>query len=433
MEQLRSTGHQLQQVKRRFNAVETSTIDITILSFKLKPTDPDFPYELEALDCVLQIPKSYPKDGPTLNIQNKEIEKGFRINIENGFKSIVESTPNGSLLSWLNTLDRRLEGLLSGKKADTIKFVANRPVYIPTPIIPVEIRRSPQAAYYTAQPIYSPVQRQAAAERRVLETRQLEARLSRLSMYAKSSDGIAYTLPIEPRKKHDLPAALKNVRSVRLFVPMLYPLLPCRIALQGVDRDAAKLIEHAFEERVKNTPDISLIGHVNHLVTHMHIMAVEHQQAMDFQPDEIGIDELALPVEDEVDQPPQPGESTDDRSHIHFIPRPPEWNVAGSEPGDAVSDISEDASDDSESEEEANVESATAPERGVSIDFPHLQLHGIELLQLTSLSLTLRCLRCKEMLDVENLQHTDAKTQSPRVLACKKCASELTIGMEVLD
>lgn len=413
-------------MKRRFNAVQTSTINITILSFKLQPTDPDFPYELESLDCVLQIPKSYPQNGPLLNIQNKEMEKGFRINIENGFKSIVDSTPNGTLLSWFNTLDRQLEGLLSGKKADTIKFVANRSTTIPPTTIPVGIKNLPPSV---VQPIYSQTQRQEAVNRREIETRQLEARLSRQSMYAKSSDGIAYTLPIEPRKKFELPIALQNARSVRLFVPMLYPLLPCRIALQGVDRQAAQITEHAFEDRVKITPDTSLIGHINYLVTHMHIMAVETHQDTDFQPDEIGIDELALTIDDdEADQPLHPGELLDDRSHLHFIPRPPEWDIGGPKPDDIVSDVSEDISEDSESEEEFKLDAINVPERGVSIDFPHLQLHGIELLQLLSLGLTVRCLRCKETTDVENLRHTDTNDQAPRVLACKKCASELGIG-----
>ena len=411
--------HQINQVKRRFSAVETSTVDSTVLVFSLKPTDPDFPYELEALDCILQVPKT--KNEPHLTIQNKDMEKGFRINLENGFISIIRASPNGTLLSWLNTLDRQLESLLSGKKADTIKFVPNRPIVITQPAQPEPVQKViPQ---HIPEPVYSQAQREAATARRERDTRQLEARLGRQAMYAKSSDGIAYTLPIEPRKKGDLPTSLQNVKSVRLFVPMLYPLLPCRIALQGVVREAARSVEQAFEQKAKEDVETSLVGHINYLVTHMHVMAMQETEVID-------IGELDLSVDLSADEAETDQQITNEHSHVIFIPRPPEWNVATHQPDDDDSEEEEsgDAEDVSGSEDEINVATTSAPERGVSIDFVHLELHGIELLDLVFLSLTVRCLRCKESNDVENLRHAEPNHQSARTLACKKCASEISIS-----
>lgn len=30
-------------------------------AFKMSPSDPDFPYDIEALECELVVPKSFPK------------------------------------------------------------------------------------------------------------------------------------------------------------------------------------------------------------------------------------------------------------------------------------------------------------------------------------------------------------------------------------
>ena len=36
---------------------------MSTFSFGLKPSDPDFPYEIETLQCVLTVPQSYPLTG----------------------------------------------------------------------------------------------------------------------------------------------------------------------------------------------------------------------------------------------------------------------------------------------------------------------------------------------------------------------------------
>jgi len=71
--------------------------------------------------------------------------------------------------------------------------------------------------------MYTPEQRHLALRRREAETGQLEARLGRTPLFFKSSDGIAYNLPITPRKHQDLPVPLQVIKSVKLLVPL--PLL----------------------------------------------------------------------------------------------------------------------------------------------------------------------------------------------------------------
>lgn len=429
---------EIKQIRRRFSPAETSTLDSTILAFKLHPTDPDFPFELDHLECILQVPSNYPESAPpTLNVRNKEMEKGFQINVEQGFDSIVKASPKSSLLAHINSLDKQLESLLSGNKANTIKLIANTSRTSDPPGLSIEGRKPSfeetrvPAPSKLVEPAYSLEQRSTAASRRDAETRQLEARLGRQPLFFKSSDGIAYTLPIDPRRRGDLPVPLQSIKSLRLFVPMLYPLLPCRIALQGVTRDAALSAERAFERRAKESPDVTLMGHINFLAINMHEFAAEEVEAEGpLETDSTwGFESLDLhDSESEIeDGKAETGAQSTDRAHLHIIPRPPEWNPRDAQESDSEFEFL-DEEDVSSGEEVGTLAHAadSQPERGISINFPNIELQNVELLELTSLSLVVRCSRCKESLEADNLRH---EATSPRQETCKKCASVLNLGM----
>ena len=435
-----SRDTEIGQIRRRFSPAETATLDYTIFALKLHPTDPDFPFDLEYLDCVLQVPKNYPEGIPTLNVRNKEMERGFQINVEHSFDAIVRASPQSSLLAHMNTLDRQLETILSGGKADTIKFVANvrnGKENDQGSLVPGQKHVEPNKGHEPlpsrgAEPLHSRIERDAAAARRDAETRQLEARLGRHSMFAKSSDGIAYTIPIEPRRRADLPVPLQSIKSLRLFVPMLYPLLPCRIALQGVARESALATERAFEKKAKESPEVTLMGHVNLLATNMHNFAFEEAQGLYFtdMDSEWGFESLDLSDSEAAtgpDRKQDQGIQVDDRTHLHVIPRPPEWSFTEEAESDSESDdLDGEPEISSEGEKDDALPSVErGPERGVSINFPNLELHGIELLELMSLSLAVKCLRCKEALEISNLRQD---RPSGRQESCKKCASVLAFG-----
>ncbi|KAG7805719.1 hypothetical protein KL921_005389 [Ogataea angusta] len=111
------------------------------LSFLLKPSDPDFPYDLDFLNLSLCIPGTYPYKGknPSLVVLNDDIPRGYSVNVEIGFLEIatlamerrrkrpVESelqmVSGNDLLSMVLTLDKYLERFLSMEKKDTIKIV----------------------------------------------------------------------------------------------------------------------------------------------------------------------------------------------------------------------------------------------------------------------------------------------------------------------
>lgn len=61
-------------------------------------------------------------------------------------------------------------------------------------------------------------------------------------------------------------------------------------------------------------------------------------------------------------------------------------------------------------------------ESGTSISFPLVELHGIELLQVTILGLNVKCERCRTINEVTGLKPNEEKASS-----CKKCATAFTV------
>ncbi|KAI9733973.1 MAG: hypothetical protein M1834_002630 [Cirrosporium novae-zelandiae] len=451
---------QLNQLRRRFSPKETELQDgMTELRFVLAPSDPDFPFELgEGLQCVLRVPKDF-SDGdnsrPTLRITNEAMERGWQIKVESGFDEIVERKPKATLLEWLKVLDRELEGLLMGKKAETFKIVVNQapskapeaPRTVPRTIPKDEGKKKQvsQPAISIPVPRYSAEQLASALQKRESDIRQLEGRLGRLPLFSKSvlADKTIYIIPINPQRKTDLPVPLQDVNSIKLFVPQLYDLEPCTIEILGVSRDAAKNTERSFVK--KGSEKGTLMTKVNWLAAEMWKLAVDEVEAEHdwvdisggFQEPEISeatatkSDDKGKGVEETATKSEDKGKGVeDDRSHIKVIPRPPEWSFPTKEDGDEDVD-SESTSSTSDSEApdiDEGVPISTAPlsqpERGISLSFPSLELHGIELLELSVLNLTVKCERCKAVLDIKGIK-PDTKE---RVEGCAKCGGTMTVG-----
>lgn len=429
---------QITQLKRRFSPTEGRENDGTSYAFSLAPSDPDFPFELVGLECVLHVPTAYPKEArPSLDVKNKEMGRGFQINVERGFARLAESRPQSTLLGLMNSLDKHLESLLTEQKAETITIIPNNTRLqgrSAQQVKSAEDIKAPQLQPATSsgpQSLFTQEQRRLASERRDTETRQLEARIGRLPLFSKSSDGIEYKIPITPRKIEDLPVPLQAVNTIKLFVPLLYPLQHCRVEIQGVSREAAKNTEAGFEKKVKGTPETTLMGHVNYLAQNMHVLATQPMEELEVEKADLPA-VVSLSADEEASGKDVPKGEEDDRSHIKFIPRPPEW-AAQDEEGDSTDSEYSDSYDSGDEDEKDGVaaldlapESSTAtpaPERGISLSLPFLELYGIELLELVSLSVTIKCERCKDSMDVSNLRNNASRSES-----CKKCAMTLSVG-----
>ncbi|KAI9878703.1 MAG: hypothetical protein M1830_010747 [Pleopsidium flavum] len=435
---------QIQQLRRRFSTTEKNEDDGTMLNFRMAPSDPDFPFEMAGLECVLKVPLTYPTSGrPSLHVTNKEMGRGYQINVEKGFDALVAKSQRATLLGLMNALDKQLEALLSEQKAETIKVLPNIGPRPPPPQAGPGQGTVPQQAVLTEDrkvpETYSAEQKAQASVRRETETRQLEARLGRLPLFSKSSDGIVYTIPIEPRRRGDLPVPLQLVRTVKLFVPFLYNLQPCGIELQGVTKDATNTTEKAFEQRARENPEISLMGHINYLSQNMHVMATMPAKEIDDEADGVSSLQLADAVCHKPAGTALRSQTVGDRSHIQVIPRPPEWSVGHGQDGGSESDDydSYDSGDESTDDVAEGLEplpecSGGSPERGILLSFPFLELYGIELLELVSLCITIKCERCKDTMDVSNLRNNvKGDVSGVRSESCKKCASGLSIGTGV--
>lgn len=439
---------QLGQIRKRFSPKESRNGDVTVLKYDLAPSDPDFPFEMSALKCVLSVPPSYPMEFATLRVESQDIPRGFAINVETGFAGLYQEHPKASLLDLMKLLDRHLETFLSAPKAETVKLVANKDTRhlsaLPSRSLNIATQSSqssiidtePVKAQKSTQPIieYSPQQKAEAAARREAETRQLEARMGRVPLFKKSGDGIAYTVPVEPRRRSELPVSLQAVKTVQLFVPLLYPLQPCRIQLDGVDAEEAKPVQLGFEQKAKACSETTLMGHVNYLAQNIHIL------------ERTVVEEATVPEAQISSAPPAPepakskgkepqGTQDPERSHIQYITRPPEWTIVehGDSDLDSEDDYSYDSGDESSGAEggalvqenaETAANAATANvERGTALSFPFIELYGIELLELVTLNLTVKCERCRETNEVKGLKDGTTKQES-----CKKCASPISIG-----
>ncbi|KAI0120490.1 hypothetical protein F4776DRAFT_632736 [Hypoxylon sp. NC0597] len=434
--------YQLNQMKRRFSPIQNTLQDgTTNLLFQLKPSDPDFPFELDYLQCELQVPASYPEKPPILRVKNKEIPRGFALNIEKGWDRLVQENRGSTLLSLTNALDKNLEGFLSERKAETITLLSFKDTrhldssatalgVAPAPAVQASPKPPALRRAYVPEESFTNEQITAARARRAQEVRQLEARMSRLPHYRKSADGVVYSLPLEPRRRTELPVELQRIQSVQLIIPLLYPLQPLKVLLDNVESKDAEAVEEMFAERAAQYKHLNLTSHLNYLAQNIHTMAKQAHAAR--QQSEMASNSAnrtpnAINTVQQTTSHRTAGE--DGKSHIHVIPRPPEWGF-GNEPRD--SDDSEDDYWDSEDEsDEGGAAVSTAnegvsriaqqAERGTAMSFPSIELHGIELLQVSILGLSVKCVRCRTLNDITGLKPGMEKTSS-----CKKCATAFT-------
>ncbi|EAA31008.1 hypothetical protein GE21DRAFT_8682 [Neurospora crassa] len=461
--QLRSPReYQIDQLKRRFSplkeTIDPSTGGETSLLFSLKPSDPDFPYDLEKLECDLRIPGEYPRQPARLLVRNKDIPRGFAVNIERGWDRLVEERKGKgttTLLSVLNALDRGLEGFLAEEKKETVKITVFKDSRHlegqPSGVIGKEgiegvskeknenekekEKEKEKPRPYIPPENFTRDQIAEAKARRAQEVRQLEARMSGLPLYHKSSDGVIYTLPLDPKRRSSLPTGLQSVHSVQLVIPLLYPLQPLRVLLNDVDADEAETVEELFTQKAVEQKQMSLTSHLNYLATNLHALAKQaaQQKQKAVQAAAAAEEEgKKMAADEEAKEAEHVASAVDgERGHVHVIPRPLEWTLVNAD-GSSESESETDSDDDyelvdGESGNASGVTPGTAlptatAERGTAISFPSIELHGIELLQVTLLSLSVKCNRCKTLNDVTSL-----KSNVEKLASCKKCATSFTV------
>jgi phage FluMu protein Com len=375
-----------------------------------------------------------------LRVKNKDIPRGFSLNIERGWDKLVHGKESGTLLTLINALDKNLEAFLSEKKTDTVTLVtfkdtrhlenAAAPLGNAAPLAASATTTQAPApkSVYIPEESFTKEQIADAKAKRASEVRQLDSRMGRLSLFHKSADGIVYTLPLQPKRRTELPLELQVVQSVQLIIPLLYPLQPLRILLNDVESEDAERLEESFAEKAAQQKQMTLMSHINYLAQNMHILA----KAAQASPKELVALAQEVNTSLESAKPSATGTTVnkDDKSHIHVISRPPEWAFINEseDSQDDSDDMSWDSEDDSD-DGGATINPSVAPsppahqaESGTSISFPLVELHGIELLQVSILSINVKCERCRTINEMTGLRPDIEKGGS-----CKKCATTFVV------
>ncbi|KAI0407232.1 hypothetical protein F4802DRAFT_554628 [Xylaria palmicola] len=434
--------YQLDQIKRRFSPTLGTLQDGSVTArFQLKPSDPDFPFELEQLDCELRIPSSYPEQTAALSVKNKDIPRGFCVNIEREWDRLVSDRPDATLLGLVTALDKHLEAFLSEQKAETVtllSFKDTRHLNKPTkslgeasaPATEVTPSESPKPARkpYIPEESLTGEQIAHAKARRAQEIRQLESRMGRMPTYQKSADGVVYTLPLEPKRRAELPQGLQSVQSIQLIIPLLYPFQPLRVLLNDVASEDAEPLEEAFAKRATQQSQMTLMSHLNYLSQNMHTMARQVKSTKLVQTAPTSSDTAEKASKEPEIEGVTTASREDGKGHIHIIPRPPEWSYAP-ESGNSDESDSDFWDSSADSDGGGRIEShqpyvssvAQQVERGTAISFPTIELYGIELLQISILNISTKCQRCKTLNEMTGL-----KPEAEKAANCKKCGSPLT-------
>jgi hypothetical protein len=457
---------ELSQLQRRFNCSPCSSPDNgTKFTLNLKPSDPDFVYSIDVLKLRLTVPEEYKQGGggPSVSIEvlNTEIPVGYRVNVERGFQELVEAAkghPSTTLLDLMNGLDKGLERMLSGEKAETLKIVPNYSPAItpPSPAAPSQVTVREVAEETMVVPMKAPAppaptseERAAAKARRDRETRQLEARLKLSDVFSKSQDGIEYVVPLEARRKDLLPVPLQPIRSVRLIVPMGYDMQPARIELVGVPDDVKMRVQNRFAELVEGNRGTSLTAALNMLAAKLHLWAAEEKkpkvissekEVEAIEPEAIGGQAGAQNDEEGNGEKKTRKDSMSDKSHIKVIPRPPEWSLPqgdeseSEDEDDEFSDFEELSGGEQETQDNAaaadNVHHSVQ-EHGTSLSCPGIQMSAIELLEVHTLNVNIKCTRCKKEKEVLNLRGTPSGMASkPQAFLCDQCSATMGIGTD---
>ncbi|OZJ07036.1 hypothetical protein BZG36_00093 [Bifiguratus adelaidae] len=469
------------QVERRYRAnyEETRHDGHILVKISMQPSDPDFPFELENLNVVIDMPQDYPKSPCTLKVENTDIPVGFTRNLETGFlqhareNASLDDAHRQTLLAQLNWLDRNLESLLTKAPVATMRFVRNNASLFndtgqsrfspstPTPFTAKEAapkphtQETPTAPELSAQPEYTAAQLQEATTKKGIQLRQLETRFpgKYTRHWSQNRKGDIIDLPFTPSDDSikDVDKGL-SAFSIALFVPENYPLDPCTIDIprSTITSWRKSAIIHSFNEHCASEKNISLFQQLNWLDRNLFDIASSAKSTNDPVVKDIqnrdddkqnppsasnAHAETKSTIFDETDQPPS--------SRIIYT------NTASLGPNDHTDEDDEssdesysDSSSDSEHSDgsEAETENGQAgssthsPDaqirKGIEIRFPEVVMENISLVECCELNLVVKCSRCKGNVDVEQIaavDATDASSRSEKWITCTTCTALLGV------
>ncbi|KAI8577089.1 hypothetical protein K450DRAFT_253593 [Umbelopsis ramanniana AG] len=444
---------QIAQLERHYAstfAVIMNSSTSTIVQVGIKPPH-DFTYDLTSLVIQISVPTNYPRSPTTIKVQNCDIPKGFAINLERGYNEHMSShspETQPTLIQQTTWLEKHMETLLSRPPATTMRFVkfksnsANAPEANSTEELQVE-NSAPSSIKPQPQPRsrYSANQLEKAKLARDRHLKQLETRFpDSYRMLRSDNHGTIIYLRIElSDPSFGLKSIFGDTMDMCITVPPVYPLEPCQIEIMNDNLEDWRLlnIAYGFQQHVVEAPS-SLFQHLNWLVRNLDDL-MKQSKPRDATVNE-GLDQQT------VSAPPIPSPKsniTDDLDAIKskkvYVTDPkeliPPSQISSFEKNDNSSQVNLLGSPSSGSDSEPTSFSAGSKHSrargGMEIRHPDVSLENIALLQVASISLSLKCNRCRSKfaitdLPVEILDKADESSSvevsiGERWLACSTC------------
>ncbi|KAI8889244.1 hypothetical protein K501DRAFT_329328 [Backusella circina FSU 941] len=189
----------------------------TVIRLGIQPSDPDFPFALEMLQIQLNVPKTYPDAGCTLQVINPGLPKLYATHVEKGYQKMGPTT----LVRQMNWLDKHMASLLQ-EMEDLVK------------------RRHQQ--YEALKSEYT------------------------IDVIKANNKGETGTLTMTKLNQTQQDILGESELHVKYHMPVLYPQEPCtiEIANDAFDQEKATCIIKAFNRQHKNRDLIEDLKWLNH-------------------------------------------------------------------------------------------------------------------------------------------------------------------------
>lgn len=460
-----SRNKQISGVLSKYSAkiISEKSSAVTVINAKIRPSDPDFPFDMESLELDIHIPQEYPQSDAWISVRNSDIPAGYAANIELGWKEIVQMR-NKSLVKYLDDLDSRLEELLKREKVSTIKIVKFKPaqnaptssagsstsqvppVVAPTVVTPTTSNTKAPAP--TKKLGFNPkslkfVPKHIQDERQ----RQIDMLLHRLgsdkmSLHLKDPDGSStFSIYIEgPNTSELLPSELQQKFLTRIFIPG--DLSGCRLRIPGHEGPEISNIETNFNTFAKRHNDWSLLALVNYLSQELEMLMLAPEDIKELPVEENKPEEIeskpkeSKPKENEPTEPTEKEPTEEPTKKAQTNKNVPELIEVSNETGSHTEEEdSESDHETDESETESEIESDTASmgpiklqQKGTAVAMA-VESSNIGVLECDVLNIIVSCHRCKTDNEVNNLVSgpygRESKTLS---LACEKCNQVLGVA-----
>lgn len=430
----------------------TQTSDTTWLC-KLKPSDPDFAFDIEYLEFVLTVPLGYPKHGqalPYILVKNGNIPKGYSINVERGYASIAQAQlGKRSLLDIMLEFDKGLEGFLQQQKGQTIKLVkfsssgkktsvesamnqnsaSNNKSNVSSGQNPTTATRS---FNFALPPVFIP---NYIKEETTKQINLLIARLKdQASIKSVSESETVVSIKITAGHSEILPQQLNETFTVLLHVPKNYGISPCTIDIP-LDLIEARNIERNFNLHAASAKSWSLLALMNFLTVQLDSLILSDEYIRAPLENVVGNENSAHSTNENQSYSEEALSEQDKKLHYSSFDTSTSGNNSVAEHAQnednnllheelhhrEVSDDNEAGSEHVDEEASSSWEFAPLKSSGTALNFVNLELSNVALLECNALSLEIQCSRCKSRAEMHLVSGPYGRESKAVTMLCAKC------------